>query len=672
MHGFLRLVWGLLGRRHRLRIVQIAVLVGAGAVVQGMAPLALKVCVDALAGGLFSVAAWAVAGYVALRGLGRLSGVALIALFSSVDRRVRRALTRDVYAHVLDLPHRAHLTRRTGELDRTVADGLGGARSALSALLFTVVPVLIEAGTIAMVLIHQGYDLRFLIIFLGFALAYGLALRLGYRRQRDAHRAAARSDAAASGTATDALLNHETVRLFGGERAAVARIDAALARGEADWSAFARARIRNALLSNCIFLVALALMLSEAVRQVAAGSMTPGDFVLVNAYALQITGPIERLGFASLELVQSLGLVERLRGLLNEPSERMLSAASAAPGLPPEALPGAPSDEAVAGSSDGGASRQGPGDVIRPDAVGGGSRARPPALTLEDVRFAYEPGRPVLNGVSFEVPAGRTVAVVGRSGSGKSTLVRLVFRLYEPEAGRILFGATETRDLPLAALRAGIAIVPQDAILFNDTLFNNIAFGRSGATARDVEHAAAVAGLDTLLASLPEGWGTVVGERGLRLSGGEKQRVALARAVLKDSGLIVLDEATSSLDTTTEQQIQRNLATAVRGRTTLIIAHRLSTVVEADEIIVLDQGRIVERGSHGILLDRRGPYAAMWAAQSSGVDEGGGRGADDRHGQPPRQPSAGLPAQPRIFGRTHVGDAGDRVGVPRGVVDPPR
>ena len=564
-------------RAATLRLGACALLVTASAAFPVAGPLALKAAVDAVAAQDARAAGVAVLVYAGLELAGRCTSTLLNVGFGGVWRRLQRGMARRVYAHVLDLPHAFHLGSRAGELSRTVSDGIGGVRSVLSALLFGVLPVLLQVAAIGVIFAHS-YPPGVLGILLLFTAAYAFTFARGTVRQRAALRVAARADADTSGHANDALINHETVKLFGAEGFVSGRVDAALARSETGWRTYYREQGRNGVVLAALFAIALGAMLLAALGEVANGGLTPGGFVLVNAYVLRLIAPIERLGSASRELTQGLTYVEQLSHILAEPSERKGGAAL-------------PSGEGPVG------------------------------LRVEDVGFAYHPERPILRGVSFEVRPGRTAAVVGASGSGKSTLARLLFGLYEPTAGRILIDGASAGSLDLHSLRAALAIVPQDTPLFHDTLAENVLFGRPDATPDEVAAAATFAGLDPVVAALPDGWETVVGERGLRLSGGEKQRVAIARAILKRPRLFVLDEATSSLDTHTERFIQDSLASAVHGTTTLVIAHRLSTVRDADEIIVLDAGVVAERGSHAALLASGGLYAGLWAAQQDGSEQ---------------------------------------------------
>jgi len=583
---FRAVLWQGLPAAHRRRLLLVAALVALGAAIQGLSPLALKAAVDGLATGHLQVALMAVTAYAAMAGLSRALRQAVSLAHGQVARGLERDLYRRTYAHALALPHAVHLGRKAGELARTVTDGVRGWRRMMDAAVFTALPFVVEIGTVAAVLLAAAVPAPLVGVLLAFAVAYGLVFHRGIQRQREGFRSAARADAEAQGVAADALANQETVKLFAREALVEGRIGEAFARGGEAWDAYNRAATRNGLTLSALFTMALGATLLLAVREVAAGRMTPGGFVLVNAYVLQVIGPVERLGNMAREVVQGLDLTARLRELMAEPGEATLS-----PGT--HALPG----------------------------------EGPLAVEVEGLSFGYDPRRPVLHGIDLAIPAGRTLAVVGRSGSGKSTLARLLCGLYRPDGGRIRLDGVPVADLSLAALRGAVAVVPQDTVLFHDTLRANLLFARPGADDAAMQEAARTAGLDVVAEALPDGWDTVVGERGLRLSGGEKQRVAIARAVLKRPRLLLLDEATASLDTRTERAIQSGLEAAARGVTTLVIAHRLSTIRDADEIAVMEEGHIVERGRHAALLARGGRYAALWHAQEAAVpahpEEGG-------------------------------------------------
>lgn len=571
---FRRGLWDALSPAQRRRLLFVSSLVALGAGIQGLAPLALTTGVDRLTAGNLPAALVAVTAYAAMAGLSRALRQGVSLAYGAVARGFERDLYRKAYAHALALPHAVHLDRRAGELARTVTDGVRGWRRMLDAAVFTALPFVVEVGTVGAVLLSASIPTSILGVLLAFVLTYGLVFHRGILGQRGSFRTAARADAEAQGVASDALVSQETVKLFTREAFVEEKIGGAFARGGAAWDFYNRIVAINGLLLSAIFTLALGTMLLLAAGEVAAGRMSPGGFVLVNAYVLQVVGPVERLGQMAREVVQGLDLTARLRELMAEPGETALS----------------PGTQTLAGQG-------------------------PVALAIQDLQFGYDPRRPVLHGISLAIPAGQTLAVVGRSGSGKSTLARLMCGLYRPDSGTLRLDKMPISDLSLAALRSAVAVVPQDTVLLHDTLRANVIFAWPDAPEAALLEAARVAGLSVLVEALPDGWDTVVGERGLRLSGGEKQRVAIARAVLRRPRLLILDEATASLDTRTERDIQSALEAAASEVTTLVIAHRLSTVRNADEIAVMEDGRIVERGSHDTLLTLGGRYAALWHAQ---------------------------------------------------------
>lgn len=563
----------------RWRLGGVVMLTALGSAFQAASPLALKAAVDALGGGGAAIAVIAALAYAGLLGAARIAATVTHYGYSRLSRRVERALSERAYARLVDLPHAFFLRHRAGETARIVSDGVTGITTVQATVIFSAVPFVVEIGTVLVVLAAGAFPTTLILALIAFVAAYGVTFERGIAGQRAAYREGARTNAEAIGTAQDALLNHEAVKLFARERHVLAQVAAGMARSDVHWLRFARLVLTTGLLQALIVALALGCALLLAVQEVAAGRLTPGDFVLIGAYVLQVLGPVERLGHLARELARGLDLAGRLRQLLAEPTERDL-----APGC--ASLPG------------------------------GGALA----VRIRQLGFGYDGKRQVLRGIDLDIPPGGSLAVVGRSGSGKSTLARLLFRLYPATEGSITLDGINIEALDPALLREAIAVVPQETVLFHDTLLSNVAFGRPEASQAEIEDAARIAGLESVVAALPEGWQTVVGERGLRLSGGERQRVAIARAVLKRPRLLVLDEATASLDTRTERAIQAKLDLLAQGVTTLMIAHRLSTVSGADLIVVLEDGVVAERGDHTTLLRAGGRYAALWNAQREESD----------------------------------------------------
>jgi ATP-binding cassette subfamily B protein len=516
---------------------------------------------------------------VATAGFGELRD----ALFASVGQRAVRQLSLRTFRHLHALSLRFHLDRQTGGLARVIDRGTTGTQSVLRLAVFNVVPTMIEL-TLVTAIVWRLFDWRFAAVTLLAVLVYvGFTATFAARRVR-LRRAMNDTDNDASSKALDSLLNFETVKYFGNEAHEAARYDASLARYE---RAAVRVQVSLNLLNlgqAMIIAIGLTLIMLMAANGVRDGSMTVGKFVLINTYLMQLYQPLNFLGMVYMTIRQGLVDMEQMFRLLLVPSD-----VTDRPGA--TALAGHLSD--------------GPACEVR----------------FENVSFGYGPDRTILRGVDFAVPAGGKLAIVGPTGAGKSTISKLLFRFYDVTGGRIMIDGQDIRDVTQESLRATIGVVPQDTVLFNDTIRYNIAYGRPDASEAEIEAAARHAQVHEFVMRLPQGYDTRVGERGLKLSGGEKQRVAIARTILKDPRLLILDEATSALDTRTEQDIQAALRGLARHRTTLVIAHRLSTVVDADEIIVLADGRIAERGTHNALLALGGLYESMWALQAAELEE---------------------------------------------------
>ena len=561
-------------------LIALALMVGAK-LANVSVPLLLKELIDAMSirpgdpKVVLIVPAALLLGYGALRLMTSAFTELRELVFAKATQGAARSIALQTFEHLHALSLRFHLARQTGGMTRDIERGVRGIESLISYSLYSIIPTLIEVGLVLTILAVK-FDAWFAWITLcalGLYIFFTVRItewRTQYRKQANEF------DSAAHTRAVDSLLNYETVKYFGNEAFEAQRYDDSLDR-------LRRARLKAqtslSLLNTgqqLIIATALVAMLWRATQGVVDGRMTLGDLVMINAFMIQLYIPLNFLGVLYREIKQSLTDLDKMFVLMDRERE-----VADAPGALPLALNGAP-------------------DVV-----------------FDHVSFAYEPDRPILQDISFEIPAGKTVAVVGPSGSGKSTLARLMFRFYDVQQGAIRMAGQNIQQVTQSSVRRALGIVPQDTVLFNDTVAYNIAYGRPGSSQAEIESAARAARIHDFIASTPQGYQTSVGERGLKLSGGEKQRVAIARTLLKDPPILVFDEATSALDSANERAIQAELASVAQNKTTLVIAHRLSTVVDAHEILVMEAGRIIERGHHAALLALQGRYASMWALQQS-------------------------------------------------------
>jgi ATP-binding cassette subfamily B protein len=573
---FLPMLWPAGELELKIRVVAALVLVLAGKAAVLLMPFAYKAVVDGMSAHRqpFGLVAMLVVGYAAARFAGVLSDNLRNAIFEKVGQNAARRLAGNVFRHIHDLSLRFHLERRTGSLTKIVERGTKSIDMMLYFLLFNIGPTLIEL-TAACIIFFVKFGAGLVAATLAMMAIYIAFTRRVTEWRAELQRQLNDVDNKAIGRAVDSLLNYETVKYFNAEERESRRYDEAI-------GAFARATVRNevslawlnigqALITNLMMAGAMIFTVWGWSR----GRFTAGDVVFVNTMLLQLFRPLDMLGWVYRSIRQGLIDMEAMWKLVDTPAEV----------------------------------------TDRPDApplqVSNGN------VRFENVHFGYEKGREILKGLDIDIAPGTSCAIVGPSGAGKSTIARLLYRFYDPTSGRILIDNQDIAEVTQKTLRASIGIVPQDTVLFNDTIGYNIGYGRGGATQEQIEGAARGAAIDRFIASLPDGYESMVGERGLKLSGGEKQRVAIARTLLKDPPVLVLDEATSALDSRTEEEIQKTLDRVAKSRTTIMIAHRLSTIVHADQIIVLDAGRVAERGTHEELLAKDGLYADLWQRQAA-------------------------------------------------------
>ena len=581
MGRVLKLLWPESDRALKLRVLTALGLVAVAKVASVLVPILYKLVVDALSASpnaAITVPVAIVMGYGLIRVIALATDEIRDMIFSKVQERALRLVSVSVLKHLHELSLRFHLERQTGGLSRAIERGTEGIEFLVSYLVFHIAPILLEIVLVAAVLwtyFNFGFAaVTFLVvIFYGIYTAGATQWRLKFRRAMNAQ------DSEANALAVDSLLNFETVKYFSNEKHELERFDQAKRSYVTAAIANQRALSLFNIGQSLILAIGVVIIMLMAAYGVAQGRMTIGDFVMVNAYLLQLYGPLNMLGWVYRVLRQSFTDIEQMYSLLAERSE----------------IEDKPNASAL--------------------------KAGPGRIAFRNVSFSYDERRPILSDVSFEIPAGKTIAIVGPTGGGKTTVARLLFRFYDPQGGTITIDGQDLRDVTQDSLRRAIGVVPQDTVLFNDSLRYNIAYGNVDAEPASIEDAASRAQLSEFIAKLPDGYLTRVGERGLKLSGGEKQRVAIARVLLKNPAILIFDEATSSLDSRTEHEIQENLRRISAHRTTLVIAHRLSTVVDADEILVLDDGCIVERGTHPVLLARGGTYAAMWERQQRAADQ---------------------------------------------------
>lgn len=564
------------------RVIAALACLVAAKVASVILPLFLKGIVDdlSLPATVMILPVAALLGYGFARLASSVFGELRDALFARVTQGSIRRIAAQLFKHLFALSLRFHMQRQTGGLSRDIERGTKGIGFLLNFMVFNILPTLLEIGMVAAILLWR-YDLNFALVTIGTIVLYVVFTLLVTEKRMVYRRSMNDLDSKANSKAIDALINYETVKYFGNEAYELDRYDTNLGK-------WVDSAVKNQVSLNflnmgqgVIITVGITLLLWLSAQGVVNKTMSVGDVVLVSAYLTQLYAPLNFLGFVYREIKHALADMERMFGLM-EQGQEVADRVDAKPLQTSQA-----------------------------------------AIAFSHVDFGYEPNRQILFDVNLVIPAGKTLAVVGSSGAGKSTLSRLLFRFYDVNAGAITINGVDIRDLTQSSLRHHIGIVPQDTVLFNDSILYNIAYGNPEASQDEIFQAAKAASIHDFVMSLPQGYQTQVGERGLKLSGGEKQRVAIARTLLKNPPILILDEATSALDTRTERAIQEELRQIAKDRTTLIIAHRLSTIVDADEIIVLDHGRVLEQGSHWDLVVKGGRYAQMWALQQAGQEDAG-------------------------------------------------
>ena len=575
IEGLLKFAWCGVPTALRARLAVVIILVALSTLLNSFTPIYFKNLIDSVAtlgqGSINATAALLV--YLTIFALSKLVSEARWFLYGPVEQKIQSILYLKIFDHLHALPLDFHMTRGTGSIQQAAMNGLMGFRTLLLNFTLVGIPLVMETIMVSCIMAAL-YDVYYAFIVISTISLYSAIAVIGTEKMGSSQRAAVAAFTQATSRTADSLLNLEAVKSFCAEPVVRKKVSGSLNSAVEQWSCWYIRRSLTGAAAIAVVVCGAGFLLFISGRGVLSGALTIGDFVLINSYLLQILRPLEGLSLAYREVRQATIYAEGITELL--------------------------------------------GAQVDPSEVDSGCDigSNPSAISFSDVSFGYKTGQPILNGVSFDVPEGRTIAIVGRSGAGKSTIVRLLLRFYSAQKGDITIGGCSISKLRTKSLRSAIAIVPQDTVLFNASFAENIAIAKPDCSEREIQRAAEKAELHDLIASLPEGYSTVIGERGLKLSGGERQRVAIARAVLKKPRIFVFDEATSALDTATEQRIQENIHNLSEGVTTIIIAHRLSTVTRASQVLVLDDGRIVERGTHDALLKEGGLYSRLWDDQN--------------------------------------------------------